>query len=61
MATPTTPVNTGGYDYEFIDPVPDECTCPICTLVQRDAKQVAYCGKIYCKLFGGIKDKRKQV
>ena len=49
MATPTTPVNTGGYDYEFIDPVPDECTCPICTLVQRDAHQVTCCGKIYCK------------
>ena len=49
MATPTTPVNTGGYDYEFVDPVPDECTCPICILVQRDAQQVTCCGKIYCK------------
>ncbi len=49
MATPTTPVNTGGYDYEFVDPVPDECTCPICILVQRDAHQVTCCGKIYCK------------
>ena len=39
----------GGYDYEFADPVPDECTCPICRLVQRDAHQVTCCGKIYCK------------
>ena len=39
----------GGYDYEFVDPVPDDYTCPICTLVQRDAHQVTCCGKIYCK------------
>ena len=28
----------GGYDYQFVDEkkLPDECTCPICTLVQRD-------------------------
>ena len=39
----------GGYDYEFVDPVPDDCTCPICTLVQRDAHQVTCCCKIYCK------------
>ena len=38
-----------GYDYEFVDPVPDDYTCPICTLVQRDAHQVTCCGKIYCK------------
>ena len=41
----------GGYDYQFVDEkkLPDECTCPICTLVQRDAHQVICCGKIYCK------------
>ena len=39
----------GGYCYEFFDPVPEEFTCPICTLVQREAHQVTCCGKIYCK------------
>ena len=41
----------GGYDYQFVDEkkLPNECTCPICTLVQREAHQVTCCGKIYCK------------
>ena len=29
--------------------VPDDYTCPSCTLVQRDAHQVTCCGQIYCK------------
>ena len=49
MAGPIIAKTTGGYDYEFVDPVPDDYTCPICTLVQRDAHQVTCCGKIYCK------------
>ena len=39
----------GGYNYEFVGPVPEDFTCPICTLVQREAQQVTCCGKIYCK------------
>ena len=39
----------GGYCYDFFDPVLEEFTCPICTLVQREAHQVTCCGKIYCK------------
>ena len=40
----------GGYDYHFVkEKLPDECTCPICRLVQREAHQVICCGKIYCK------------
>ena len=44
-------VEIGGYDYQFVDKkkLPEECTCPICTLVQREAHQVICCGKIYCK------------
>ena len=44
-------IEHGGYDYQFVDEkkLPDECTCPICTLVQREAHQVICCGKIYCK------------
>ena len=41
----------GGYEYQFVHEkkLPDECTCPICCLVQREAHQVICCGKIYCK------------
>ena len=44
-------MENGGYNYQFVDEekLPDECTCPICTLVQREAHQVICCGKIYCK------------
>ena len=49
MASCIKPETIEGYDYEFVDPVLDECTCPICTLVQRNAHQVTCCGKIYCK------------
>ena len=39
----------GGYDYEFVDEVPEDFACPICTLVQKEAQQVICCGKVYCK------------
>ena len=39
----------GGYNYEFVGPIPEDFTCPICTLVQREAHQVTCCGKIYCE------------
>ena len=38
-----------GYDYEFCDPLPDECPCPVCTLVQKEPYQLTCCGKIFCK------------
>lgn len=38
-----------GYNYEFVDPVPDECICTICHHIQREPYQVICCGKIYCK------------
>ena len=41
--------NYGGYDYKFYDPLPDECPCPVCTLVQKDPHQLTCCGKIFCK------------
>ncbi len=39
----------GGYDYTFCDPLPDECPCQVCTLVQKDPYQLTCCGKIFCK------------
>ena len=44
-------MENGGYNYHFVDEekLPEECTCPICRLVQREAHQVICCGKIYCK------------
>ena len=38
-----------GYDYQFVEKLPEACTCLVCTLVQREAHQVRCCGKIYCE------------
>ena len=43
-------IQTGGYDYEFMDTnLPDEYQCPICRLVPRDVHQASCCGKMFCK------------
>ena len=39
----------GDYQYEFVDPLPEECPCPVCLEVQVDPHQVTCCGKIFCK------------
>ena len=39
----------GGHDYEFCDPLPEECPCLVCTLVQKEPYQLTCCGKIFCK------------
>lgn len=39
----------GGHDYDFVDKVPDECPCLVCSFVQKDPYQVTCCGKIFCK------------
>ena len=36
-------------DYDFIDPLPEECPCLVCLEVQVDPHQVTCCGKIFCK------------
>ena len=41
--------SSSSYDYKFCDPLPDECPCPVCTLVQKDPHQLTCCGKIFCK------------
>ena len=40
----------GGYDYEFVEPPPDDLICLICTFVAKDPQQLTCCGKIYCQV-----------
>ncbi len=40
----------GGYDYNFIEPPPDDLVCQICLFVAKDPHQLTCCGKIYCKI-----------
>ena len=47
-------------DFNFCDPLPDECPCPVCTLVQKDPYQLTCCGKIFCKSCLDQLIKRKQ-
>ncbi len=39
----------GGYDYDFVDEVPDRLTCQICAKPFRDPHLVVCCGKHYCE------------
>ena len=41
----------GGYEYEFVNPVPDRCVCNICHLPSRDAYMTGQCcrGLTICK------------
>jgi hypothetical protein len=38
-----------GYDYNFVDPIPDSLICLICTGAARSAQQTVCCGKIFCE------------
>ncbi len=40
---------SGGYDYDFVDEVPDRLTCQICAKPFRDPHLVVCCGKHYCR------------
>ena len=37
-----------GYQYEFIDPVPEDFYCKSCNLVARESTIASCCGEIYC-------------
>lgn len=43
------PINSGGYDCNFIEEPPDELVCQICTLVALHPYQSTCCGRVYCK------------
>ena len=38
----------GGYDCDFVDPVPESLSCAVCLLPFRDPHLVSCCGKKYC-------------
>ena len=46
-----TPTEYGGYEYKFVNPVPDRCICYICHLPSRDAYMTGRCceGQTICK------------
>ena len=46
-----TPTEYGGYEYKFVNPVPDRCICSICHLPSRDAYMTGRCceGQTICK------------
>ena len=43
------PLDCGGYDFDFVGDVPAALQCLICTLPAREAQQVDCCGKIFCQ------------
>ena len=38
----------GGYECDFVDPVPESLSCAVCLLPFRDPHLVSCCGKKYC-------------
>ena len=46
-----TPTEYGGYEYQFVNPVPDSCECKICHLPSRNAYMTGQCcrGLTICK------------
>ena len=46
-----TPTEYGGYEYKFVNTVPDRCICNICHLPSRDAYMTGQCceGQTICK------------
>jgi len=41
--------SVGGYDCEFIDPVPDDFICKVCNCVAREPNLTLCCGQHYCQ------------
>ena len=39
-----------GYDYDFVDDIPEELVCVICHLPLKDPVQIADCGHRLCKV-----------
>jgi len=40
---------TGGFEAEFVLPLPEEYECPICQLAFRDPVQIEDCGHRFCQ------------
>ena len=43
------PNDFGGYDYYFVDSIPDRVVCKICYLPSRDPYLTTCCGHVFCK------------
>ena len=39
----------GGYDYNFVKPIPDRLLCNVCQLPCREPQQTRECGHLFCK------------
>jgi len=47
----------GGYDYEFIEVLPDDLTCTLCHFAYKQPVQIEECGHTFCKeCFNQMKD-----
>jgi len=47
----------GGYDYEFIEVLPDDLTCTLCHFAYKEPVQIEDCGHTFCKeCFHRMKD-----
>ena len=44
-----TPSEDGGYEYKFVETVPDRYVCCICRLPSRDPYLSVCCGHVFCK------------
>ena len=44
-----TPINVGGYVYDFVDSLKDPPICKICHLPSRDPYLSVCCGHLFCK------------
>ena len=42
------PLDTGGFDCEFVDPIPESLCCPVCLLPFHDPHLLDCCGAKYC-------------
>ena len=46
-----------GYDYNFIEDIPEDLTCSVCYFAVREPVQLGSCGHELCKLcFEKLKD-----
>jgi len=47
----------GGYDYEFIEKLPDDLTCTLCHFAYKHPLQIEDCGRTFCEdCFNQLKD-----
>ena len=50
MAVSCAPLSpAGGYECDFVDPIPESLSCAVCLLPLRDPHLVSCCGAKYCE------------